>query len=321
MELSGHLIKSTGSYEIKEVAPIVVSGELIGNTEFSSWSGVFPNEVPDWWALYSGPGDANNYVKQESNGARIVRTDNAIGITKTSQLIAGRSYKLKISVTVTSGQLSWVEGSTHILIDSSGYYELTRKSSSNSPMTLYAYDNGTDVIIHSAYLEEVSNGYPLLDKGDKYLECTSSGTVAIPSKQAYGTWEFDIFHTIGEQRIYSISSVKDGGYGTTDGYLLYITSNESIALYSSSPNTQLFITANDYVEIDKWYRFRLTRTIDGEFTLYIKGGDYTNWTLVTAATGSNPVTNLNHSSSNYFAVDLDAGDKIANLKMFEGVVR
>ena len=41
MELSGHLIKGTGSFEVKEIAPISESGQLVLDNDFSSntnWS-------------------------------------------------------------------------------------------------------------------------------------------------------------------------------------------------------------------------------------------------------------------------------------------
>ena len=70
-----------------------------------------------------------------------------------------------------------------------------------------------------------------------------------------------------------------------------------------------------------YYDMKLTRTLDGEFYFYIRGGDfgYDDWTLVTVATGSNPVTDAFFTESKYFVIDLDFGDRFANLVMRKGV--
>ena len=74
-------------------------------------------------------------------------------------------------------------------------------------------------------------------------------------------------------------------------------------------------TAASYIEINTWYRIKITRTLDGEFYFYIKGGAFgvNDWTLITAASGSNPVTDNIYTLSEYFIPDFVAGDRIANI--------
>ncbi|MFH2142524.1 MAG: LamG-like jellyroll fold domain-containing protein, partial [Bacteroidota bacterium] len=58
------------------------------------------------------------------------------------------------------------------------------------------------------------------------------------------------------------------------------------------------------------------------FAVFIKGGAFGNtWTLVSTAGGSgtNPVTDATYTTSNYIVVDADAGDRVGNIKILNGV--
>ena len=58
------------------------------------------------------------------------------------------------------------------------------------------------------------------------------------------------------------------------------------------------------------------------FAVFIKGGDFgDDWTLIdtTGGSGPNPVKDSTYKTSNYFVADLDAGDRLANLKIYDGV--
>jgi hypothetical protein len=168
-----------------------------------------------------------------------------------------------------------------------------------------------------------------LDVGVKYLECTSAGTIAIPSKAAYGTWEWDWYKDpanhpvfvefIGvNKNIYTSNTgyqifLGGGGFGNVDGpYLDRVTSGRF----------NLFSGSVSYMPHSTWYRMKITRTKDGEFYVYVKGGTFGNdWTLIVESGGSNPVTDNTHTASEYFVLDFDAGDRIANIKITEGVIQ
>lgn len=58
------------------------------------------------------------------------------------------------------------------------------------------------------------------------------------------------------------------------------------------------------------------------FAVFIKGGSFgDDWTLVdtTGGSGTNPVVDATYTTSEYFVADLDAGDRLANLKITNGV--
>lgn len=175
--------------------------------------------------------------------------------------------------------------------------------------------------------EQPENCVGSINCGDKYLECATDGVISIPSKIAYGTWEFDMYKgstTTALQIIFATSSPLvvstprwDNGYG------FFIDTAEAIQFCRSTltSRTDMFVTANSYIQFNTWYRMRVTRTITNIFTVYIKGGLFGNeWVLVTANTGTNPVTSNTYTTSNFFVLDIDAGDRISNIKILDGII-
>ncbi len=155
-----------------------------------------------------------------------------------------------------------------------------------------------------------------LEKGTKYLLCDSSGTVAFKSDMAYGEWEFDIWKDLDtNQPEYSfISTDLLGGVGS--GYEVLLTSDERLRINRSAAAV-LIGSAVSYIELQRWYRLKITRTLDSEFYFYVRGGSFgdNDWTLVdvTGGNGTNPVIDSIYSESQYFVLNLDVGDKIANI--------
>ena len=145
---------------------------------------------------------------------------------------------------------------------------------------------------------------------------TGAGIAYINSDTAYGTWEFD-FNKGGAGNDLQIGFINDnieiGDYGE---YRLDFNEDESIGFYKSGAAI-LFTTAASYISINTDYRIKVTRSLAGVFTVYIKGGSFgwDDWTTVVASTGTNPVTDTTYTTSSYFVADLDNGDTISNLKI------
>ena len=154
-----------------------------------------------------------------------------------------------------------------------------------------------------------------MDKGMKFLECTSPGTVAFASDQAYGEWEFDVYRTAGVSDFDVVLTNYEAGSWKDDTYWIRINSAEAIFLQEGS--STLIGTADGYLSIGTWYRLKITRTLDGEFYFYIKGGAFgtSDWTLVdvSGGAGTNPATDTSGIVSTYFVPDFTTGDRIANL--------
>jgi len=147
-----------------------------------------------------------------------------------------------------------------------------------------------------------------------------AGIAYINQDKAYGTWEFD-FNKVGDGHVIRIQFISDDiDYATGEGYMLAISSNEGIYLYSADGIggfPTLFGTAVSYTTINTDYRIKITRSLAGVFTVYIKGGTFgwDDWTTVVADSGSNPVTDNTYTTSSYLVADLDDGDKVSNLKI------
>ena len=170
--------------------------------------------------------------------------------------------------------------------------------------------------------------------GDKYLECNTAGNKAIPSKTSYGTWEFSVYKGGGtlywvDFISYQITNAQPNSYG--------IVINASNSLRFSKDGASSFFTVNSYISNNTWYEIKVQRLqsegtfpdLDdtaypaNTFAVFIRGGSFSDWTLVdvTGGSGSNPVTDNTYTTSNYFVTDLDASDRIANIKIYNGVIQ
>ena len=162
---------------------------------------------------------------------------------------------------------------------------------------------------------------------EKVIRCDTSGLIYQESSQAYGTFEFDWYKEIEGSNTYLLFMADViGAENATgqDGYNIWLTSANQVALRESTngtPSSKMF-TGVSYIEADTWYRYRITRRYDGDFTTYIKGGIYTDWTLVDTTGGSqtNPVTDNTTTTSKYLILDLDASDMVSDFRFYPGVL-
>ena len=282
---------------------LVINGGF--DTNLSSWSpGI------DWTWL-------NGTAKHKSLGGNERMIQNCLTV--------GKSYKISFDV-VTSNLLGNIEikcgvsNTKTYLTPTIGSYTFTSACVGNT--FLYILGNvAWEGSIDNVSVTEVPP-LPTIQNGTKYLECISQGTLAIPSQQAYGTWEFD-FYKGGDNTRLSVDLVSSKTSDNLSGsYMFYSDIDEALYLRRGGENTALK-TANSYITNSTWYRARITRTITGVFTVMIKGGafvptaGYDGYTLVSAAGGSgaNPVTDNNYTVSNYLLLDIDNGDRVANIKL------
>lgn len=160
-------------------------------------------------------------------------------------------------------------------------------------------------------------------KGSFYLKCTSSGTIAIPCNVAYGQMEWDWLKG-DTNNVSAIGFINDriAPYtgATNPSYFIQLQSDESVRLNRANITT-LLGSATSYITNNTWYRMRITRTLGNVFSVYILGGVFTNWTLVstTGGSGTNPVTDANYLTSKWFVLDLDTNDFISDIKIWNAV--
>lgn len=161
-----------------------------------------------------------------------------------------------------------------------------------------------------------------LTTGTKYLECTTEGNlyISLPNTSQFSV-EFDVnMTTVG---LFSYLYLLDSPmYSTANGYGVGTGYRNMIMRLTAGTSSQLSRTDSGVILNNVWYSFRLTRTISGVMTLYVRGGVFgQNWNLVnmTGGLGTNPTTDTAHSRFKTAMLVLRVGDRIANLKIYNGV--
>ena len=310
MDLSGQLIKGTGSYEVKQIAPPVESGQLMVNGDFATGDST-------GWNTYQCD------VAVINNEASINYTTFSYGSLTQARLTIGRYYKhtfylKKYGTTTAINFFDGVETAlSSVTTDFQKFIFYRKATAVDLGITVSGLSNG-GAILKSYSVEELPEGYPLMDKGMKYLECTAVGSVVFPTDQAYGEWEWDWYKTeLGDIQVSLFNDNKEAG-SDTGRYRLDVLGSEGIRFVVD--DTVLTSTSTGYIDINTWYRFKVTRTLDGEFYFYIKGGSFGNndWTLI-ESTFTNPITNNTYNSGSYLIVYSKVGDRISTDISFKAV--
>jgi hypothetical protein len=174
-------------------------------------------------------------------------------------------------------------------------------------------------------VDELTSKVSYLDKGTRYLVCNTAGVISIPCNQAYGKWSFDLYKE-SDGNILSVYSIANNVVPAgLNGYRFTVNANESIDLLrrTAGSSTELLRSNTSYISNTTWYHIEIERNTNGETTVKISGGAF-GPTLILVSTsggfGTNPVTDNVYTSSNYFVLDLDAGDRIANIKLNKGII-
>lgn len=303
-------VKQSGSFKIGEWQPIITNS--IVNGVFTTSTG---------WVPEAG-------ISITDGVLRFLNAAPGQKATHSSTVSIGKKYKIKFTI------LNYVQGAIRIestnitsLYSGNGTYEVELTTLQTS---LFIRCGGTTTLdLDNLEAYEIPP-LPTFKPGTKYLENVTAGVIALPSKQAYGTWEFDWYKGAGgnTNRCDIIANKPASSY-YYNGYQIFAENHNAISF--NRPNTtsatSACYTANSYITSNTWYRFKIIRSLSGVFTLLIKGGTFTptagydGWTLIstTGGSGTNPVTDTTYTTSEYFVLDLDPGDRITNIIMKEGV--
>lgn len=173
-----------------------------------------------------------------------------------------------------------------------------------------------------------SGTWAITDDGtDRWIENEATGNLNIPSLQAFGTWQFDIHKTGATDQInlqFVASDTTVLGTSGQDGYFFQFDGNEAIRISRATGGAfaNVMVSSLGFLVLATKYSIRITRDYTGEFTMYVRGGAFTDWTLADSSqAGTNPGTDTTHTTSQFFNSGLVGGDsKITNFKFFEGVV-
>lgn len=155
--------------------------------------------------------------------------------------------------------------------------------------------------------------------GSKYLECTTAGVISIPNNQVVGKFRFSVYKG-GDNNTLKVAFIQSAiADPLVSGSAYYVGLNQLEKIVLGKNGTDLFRTndAGGYVQNNIWYELELENLSNGQKTLKIRGGSFgSEYVLVstTGGSGTNPVTDNTYTSSNYFVLDLDPGDRIANIQ-------
>ena len=151
----------------------------------------------------------------------------------------------------------------------------------------------------------------------KVLECVSAGVAYAKSSDmmgdvtelAYGSWEWWMYKGDTTTQPYVLFICDDhNAYETAgqDAYAMQWNSSERFWAFkvTAGAGNSKFYTAVDYAPIATWTKVKVTRSASGDFNFYQDD------VLVTVASGSNPFNDTTKTTSEYFVLDFDAGDKI-----------
>ena len=315
MDISGKLIQGTGTYEVKE--GVINFGEQVTsgyNLSATDW-GVTSGAITFAAGVASFDDSANSQLYQTAAKCPIY-PDRAYTISFT---IAGGGGG-RFAITDDAIDNVFVVQAAYANADYS--IDFTTNSATTGGLRFLAYTSGTLFTISKISIK------PYKSDTDKYLECTSAGTVAFASDQVFGEWEFDCYKALDANRpdIQFISPKVDVWTEVTGyGFLFDDAEGLYIEKYDGAGSAEVLLgTAASYITIEHWYRIKVTRTLDGVFTAYVKGGAYgiTDWVLLTAGLGSNPTAaDLIYTTSEYFVLDFGVGDRIANIIMRKAVAQ
>jgi len=200
-----------------------------------------------------------------------------------------------------------------------------------SKLDLYTTGQDWNVSVATAtsgYLEntgwQIQNGTASVstDGDSKFMLAGANETrIYKELRNAYGTWEFT-FNKPSETsfvRVMFMASVNNQDLlgANQTGYVFYANSTERfyLARMNGGSNTELFYTVPSYFAVDTNYTIRITRGTDNVFSVYVRGGAFTEWTLVdpTGGLGTNPVSSSTYATTNYWTFDLDTSDEISNI--------
>ncbi|MBT3451192.1 hypothetical protein HN448_04440, partial [archaeon] len=287
--------------------------------EYSELDTAKPTDIASGWDFTSGW--SNTASATINNATQFTTTVGAQGIYEEFGLIEGNTYVVNVAGSATNGSsVGFYQGLGGASIgtgDSAGFSKSFEFVFTDTGASDFYIRYNTDGVVTITKLEiyEVGElqGYTPIKHRDKYLECTSDGTIGTQSTQAYGTWEWDMMKGDATGEFFAMfmaSVIGDRAAATQNGYYIGSSSSENFILGENTNGTPSakFATANDFLKILQWHHVKVTRTLDGEFTVWVDG------TLAIATSGTNPVTDATVTTSQFVSLDIDVLDRIANFK-------
>jgi len=304
-------VKGSGSYKVGEFTK-VMGNQLLSTDTWSGAGSSFVNNVltitnvavPLFGCYNSTLGTKHQYTQ----GKRLRYSFEYTNVISLSYYVQIRNAGAFVDY-ILPGNIISFSGTGRVSI------EFTQKGAGDEIFLGFNGVTSTNSgVISNMSLVEI-DPLPTFKNRTKYLENTVAGTLALPSNQAYGTWEFDWYKGTAGNELgvsilhYNTSYVWNAYYG------FIVRNNSSVQMLKIGGI--LNNTILSYIQNFTWYRVKITRTQVGLFNMYIKGGAFgNNWTATSLA---GVLTDNTYTTSNFFVIDLDAGDRFTNLVMTPGI--
>jgi hypothetical protein len=243
--------QGTGVYEIEEKVNTDI--EVITNAadrNFTSDTG--------YWTVNAGWSISGGYL--------VAASGTITGVNKMGLFTVGNWYKHTVVISsCTAGRLAIRYGSSYYYLSSTtpmsaGTYTVYLKAD-NTTGGLYADGVSTFTgTIDSYSIKDLGtslNTLSSLTTGTKELVCDTEGTYPIQSKNAYGTWEFNV-NKGADGNATTIGLATSTTEATSNGYRVDISNTEYIRLVASGSST-LFVTNTSYINNNTDYRIKVAR--------------------------------------------------------------
>ncbi len=147
--------------------------------------------------------------------------------------------------------------------------------------------------------------------GKRTISYSSSGDfIYAADTEAFGAWYFDVVFTTTADTYVNLVADKAAATVAPLGYAVRFSSSGQVEMVRTTGvgAAQLFFTAAGYLTNGVTYSCMVTRTVLGQFALWIKGGVYAEYTLMAPAGGANPTAvDLTYTTSKYAVWNRNGG--------------
>lgn len=139
---------------------------------------------------------------------------------------------------------------------------------------------------------------------------TAEGIAKWPETAGYGTWEFEAIKGGAATSVVFLPMLSANAVRTDasqNGYMCILDDVERFVIYRITAGAvAAFVcaTAAGYAALSTKYKIKVVRRVGGQWTLYVKGGAYPDYVLVSTVggVGTNPATDNTHTIGEFFTV-------------------
>ncbi len=156
--------------------------------------------------------------------------------------------------------------------------------------------------------------------GERYICGGSAGCEAFrPNSTAYGTWDVCFARPNGltTSIVGLVSSERSWNMAGNNGYILRHrqAAGQLVLIRVTNGSAAAFVgSAVAGIDAGPAYSFRITRSAGNDWIVYIRGGEWQNWTQVISG------NDATHTTSNYLQMEMNDNETVYFDRQYSGVV-